>query len=374
VGPLQGINVVEIASLGPGPFCGMLLADLGAEVVKVERPRPHGLTTAALERGRRSICLDLKTPDGAGVLLRLAARADVVIEGFRPGVAERLGVSPAECLAANPRLVYGRATGWGREGPLADDAGHDIGYLALAGGLWPLGRPDRPPDPPLNMVADFGGGGMLLALGVVAALLERERSGMGQVVDAAIVDGVALQTTLLRGMTAEGTWVEERGNNLIDGAAPFYAVYEASDGGYLAVGALEPQFYLRLLEILGLDPDELPDRHDKSAWPSLREAIAGRFLTRTRDEWAEAFAGEDACAAPVLAPSEASHHPQLASRNTFVEEGGWWQPAPAPRFSRTPLGPPQATAAQGADADEVLGGLGYTAEEIEALRRAGTVL
>ncbi len=223
------------------------------------------------------------------------------------------------------------------------------------------------------MVADFGGGGMLLALGVMAALLERERSGEGQVVDAAIVDGVALQTTLLRGMTAEGTWVEERGNNLVDGAAPFYAVYEASDGGYVAVGALEPQFYVRFLEIVGLDPAALPDRHDKEAWPDLRAAIAGRIATRTRDEWAEAFAGEDACAAPVLKPSEAARHPHLAARGTFVEEGGWLQPAPAPRFSRTALGPPRPTGEQGADADEVLAGLGYTPEEMAALRRTGTI-
>ena len=379
MGPLEGITVIEIASLGPGPFCAMMLADMGASVVRVERleARRSGDPGAAplrpMERGRTSIGIDLKAPGGPGVVLRLIESADVLLEGFRPGVMERLGLGPEPCLERNPGLIYGRVTGYGRSGPLAGDAGHDIDYLALSGALHPMGRPGEPPAPPLNLVADFGGGGMLLAVGVLAALLERSRSGRGQVVDAAMVDGAALLTTMLHGMLAEGTWTPERGANLLDGGAPFYDVYPAADGGLVAVGAIEPQFFARLAEIIGIDPGPAGSHFDPAGWPSLRRAMADAFQTRTRDEWAALFAGEDACAAPVLTPQEAPRHPQLRERATFVEVGGVTQPAPAPRFSRTPLPVPAPPRHPGADTGIVLDGFGFSEAEVEALRGSGTV-
>src|SRR5215208_2113199 len=303
MGPLQGVRVVELAGIGPGPFCAMLLADLGAEVLAVDRPASDRPGWPALfGRGRRRVAVDLKHPDGPGVVLDLVAGADALVEGFRPGVAERLGIGPDACLARNPGLVYGRVTGWGQDGPLARSAGHDIDYIALAGALHPLGPADGPPVPPLNLLGDFGGGGMLLALGVVGSLLEAARSGRGQVVDAAMVDGAALLTTQLHELLAAGLWTDHREANLLDGAAPFYTVYETADARHLAVGALEPQFWTELLERVGLAADDLPSQLDRTSWPTIRERLATQFRTRTRDEWCTLLEGSDACVAPVLLP------------------------------------------------------------------------
>ncbi|BAL89018.1 putative fatty acid-CoA racemase [Actinoplanes missouriensis 431] len=340
-GPLHGIKVVELAGLAPGPFGCMILADLGADVVLVDRPGGTGLP-GPLQRSRRVVTLDLKSDEGREALLSLIAQADVLVEGYRPGVAERLGFGPDACLELNPRLVYGRMTGWGQTGPLAAAAGHDIDYLAIAGALEPLGRPGQPPHAPINLLADFAGGGMLLAVGILAALHERERSQRGQVVDAAMVDGSALLMTFLHGMIAGGMWRGGRGENLLDGGAPFYDTYRASDGGYLAVGALEPQFYAALLQGLGLAEANLPAQMNRSEWPELRRIFTERFATRTRDEWAAVFAELDACVSPVLTPAEAAEHPHNAIRGTFVEVNGVRQPAPAPRFARTPAAVPSA--------------------------------
>jgi alpha-methylacyl-CoA racemase len=374
MGPLAGIRVVELAGIGPGPFAAMLLADLGAEVLRVDRPassRPAWPTVLA--RGRRSVVVDLKHPDGAGLVLDLVASAAALVEGFRPGVAERLGIGPDACLARNPRLVYGRVTGWGQEGPWRLAAGHDIDYVAVAGALHPIGQAGGPPVPPLNLVGDFGGGGMLLALGVVAALVEAGRSGRGQVVDAAMVDGAALLTTQFHELLAAGLWREERGANLLDGGAPFYGVYETADGRHLAVGALEPEFFAELLRRLGLDAGDLPDQLDRDGWPVLRERLAGLFRTRTRDQWCELLAGTDACVAPVLGLGEAPAHPHNRARGTFVEVGGVTQPAPAPRFSRTPPGPPSPPAPPGAHTDQALADWGVDPGELARLRAAGAI-
>ena len=339
-GPLAGVRVVELAGLAPGPFGGMVLADLGADVVLVTRPGP-GRPEGPLQRGRRTVELDLKTEAGVTGLLRLLAGADVLVEGFRPGVAERLGFGPAAIEKINPQLVYARITGWGQDGPLAARAGHDIDYLAVAGALEPLGRVGERPHAPINLLADFAGGGLLLAVGVLAALLERSRSGRGQVVDAAMVDGSALLTTFLHGLIDAGMWSHPRGANLLDGGAPFYDTYRTADGGFMAVGAIEPQFYAALLDGLGLTAaDNLPAQHDRDGWPALRAVFASRFATRTRDEWTAAFDGVDACVAPVLSPAEAPGHPHNRSRGTFTTVGGLTQPAPAPRFDRTPLAAP----------------------------------
>ncbi|HEY8202395.1 MAG TPA: CaiB/BaiF CoA-transferase family protein [Actinomycetota bacterium] len=374
MGPLSGLRVVEIASLAPAPFGCMVLSDLGAEVLRVGRGAPTVLGPGnPLERGRRSIVADLKRARGPELVLRLVEGADVLVEGFRPGVAERLGIGPDECLARNPRLIYARMTGWGQDGPLAGRAGHDIDYIALSGALHPIGPADRPPTPPLNYVGDFGGGGMLLAVGILAALYERERSGRGQVVDAAMVDGSALLGAFLHGLQAAGLWSWERGGNLLDGSAPFYTTYATADGGYVAVGALEPQFYAALLEGLGLAGEDLPPQSDRAAWPAVKERFAGIFATRSRDEWAARFAGTDACVAPVLSPAEAPAHPHNASRGIFVEVNGVTQPAPAPRFSRTPSAAPVSSPEPGEDSDAALAGWGFTAEEIAALRRDGAL-
>ncbi|MEU9170063.1 CaiB/BaiF CoA-transferase family protein [Streptomyces sp. NPDC048420] len=345
-GPLAGCRVLELAGIGPGPFAGMTLADLGAEVVRVDRPGGSGLFPGfehvdVLNRGKKSVLLDLKRPDAVRAVLDMAARADVLIEGYRPGVAERLGLGPDDCLARNPRLVYGRMTGWGQDGPLARLAGHDIGYIALTGALHAVGSAGGPPQIPLNLVGDFGGGGTYLVIGVLAALREAERTGRGQVVDAAIVDGTAHLLAGTHMMLATGTWQDERGVNLLDGGAPFYAVYETSDGRHMAVGALEPKFYAELLAVLGLDEDPAA-QHDRSGWPRLRERLAAAFASRTQDEWAKAFSTSDACVAPVLSLREAADHPHIRARGTLVERDGVLQPAPAPRFSATPtaLGPP----------------------------------
>jgi alpha-methylacyl-CoA racemase len=370
-GPLEGVRVVELAGIGPAPFGVMLLADLGAEVVLVDRAASAGRGSqgGALSRNRRSIAVDLKSAAGRDVVLRLVETADVLVEGFRPGVAERLGVGPDDCHAVNPALVYGRMTGWGQDGPMAPRAGHDITYAAISGALHPVGRADDSPPPPINYVADFGGGGAYLAIGVLAALLERGRSGRGQIVDAAMVDGAASQTTMLHGMLAAGLWSTERASNLLDGGAPYYDTYVCADGGFLAVGALEPQFFTELCDGLEVDPGELP-QFDQANWPEQKRRIAEVVALRTRDEWAERFEGTDACVAPVLALDEAPRHPHNVARGTFVEVDGLVQPGAAPRFSRTPGSVQRPAPRVGDHTDEILGELGLDAAE---LRSAGAV-
>ena len=378
-GPLAGVRVVEIAGIGPGPFAAMLLSDLGATVIRVDRAGhvpPAGANLKpgqdVLTRGRQSLGVDLKHPDGVETVLRLVETADVLLEGFRPGVAERLGLGPDVCLQRNPRLVYGRMTGWGQEGPWAPRAGHDLNYIALAGALHPIGPADRPPPVPLNFIGDFGGGGMLLAFGIACALVEAATSGQGQVVDAAMVDGAAIQTSMFHGMLAMGMWSAEREANLLDGGAPFYRCYECADGGFISVGALEPQFYAELLARLELDAAEWP-QNDRTAWADQSTRLEQIFRGRTRDEWAAIFEGADACVAPVLTLTEAREHPHMAARSTFVKSGDVFQPAPAPRFSRTPgaiAGPPVLA---GHHTDEVLAGAGFSDDEIAALREAGAV-
>jgi alpha-methylacyl-CoA racemase len=377
MGPLAGLRVVEIASLAPAPFCCMVLADLGADVLRVDRsgagPGLGRTPGNPLDRGRRSVAADLKTPGAAEFVLRLAGNADVLIEGFRPGVAERLGFGPEPALERNPRLVYGRMTGWGQEGPRAQQAGHDINYIAIAGALHPIGPADRPPVPPINYVGDFGGGGMLLAVGILAALFERQRSGRGQVVDAAMVDGAALLSSFLYGLRAVGAWSDQRGVNLLDGAAPYYDTYATSDGRYVSVGALEPQFYAALLRGLGLADADLPAQGDPAGWPVLRERFTAIFAGRTRDEWEETFAGTDACVAPILSPAEVADHPDNAAREVFVEVGGIVQPAPAPRFGRTPAKVPDPPPAPGRDTDTALADWGLSTGEIADLHANGTI-
>jgi len=369
-GPLAGLSVVEIGSIGPGPFAAMVLADLGARVVRIDRSS-GGLAMAPMDpllRGRAaSLTLDLKRPEAVEVVLRLVERSDVLIEGYRPGVAERLGIGPEACAARNGRLIYGRITGWGQDGPRAAEAGHDIDYIAVAGALHPMGPAELPPFPPLNLIADFGGGGMLAVVGVLAALVEREASGRGQVVDAAMVDGTALLTTLLHGMAALGLWSEQRENNLLDGAAPFYRCYRTADDRFVAVGALEPKFYAALIVGLGLDDEDLPAQYDRSGWDVLARRFAEVFATGTRDEWAERFAGVDACVTPVLGLTEAPSDPHLAGRGVFVTIDGVVQPAPAPRFSRSAAGQPLPARVPGGDAAAVLGDLGYSATEVQDL-------
>ncbi|MFF5251061.1 CaiB/BaiF CoA transferase family protein [Streptomyces leeuwenhoekii] len=355
-GPLTGVRVVELAGIGPGPFAAMLLADLGADVVRVDRPGGPGLgidpAHDITNRNKRSVVVDLKSPDGPGRVLDLAARADILIEGYRPGVAERLGIGPGPCHARNPRLVYGRMTGWGQQGPLAPRAGHDIAYIALTGTLGMIGAPDRPPAVPANLLGDYAGGSLYLVVGLLAALHHARATGAGQVVDAAIVDGAAHLAAMIHGMLAAGGWQDRRGANLLDGGCPFYGTYETADGRYMAVGALERHFYDEFLTLLGI-PDQAPARDDPARWEELREAIAARFRTRTRDEWTAVFEGSDACVAPVLSLREAPHHPHLAARGTFTDHGGITQPAPAPRFSATPTAVRTGPALPGADTESV---------------------
>lgn len=351
-GPLAGVRVVELAGLGPAPFCAMLLADLGADVVRVDRPG-SGSAGDLLNRGKRSIAVDLKHERGPESVLALAERADVLLEGFRPGVAERLGVGPQDCWARNPRLVYGRMTGWGQDGPLAKASGHDIDYIALSGVLHSIGRKGGPPQIPVNLLGDFGGGAMYLAVGVLAALLRARGDGSGQVVDASIVDGSAHLATMLFGMLAGGGWSTERGTNLLDSGAPYYDVYATADGEYMAVGALEPQFYAELVERLGLT-GQVPDRDDPANWDELRRRFGEVFASRTRQEWTEVFDGTDACVSPVLSMTEAAEHPHVRERGTYGTPNGTLQPAPAPRFSGTPNPPPGPVAEPGADGARVL--------------------
>ncbi|MFB7976738.1 CaiB/BaiF CoA transferase family protein [Streptomyces vinaceus] len=351
-GPLAGVRVVELAGIGPGPFAAMLLADLGADVVRVDRPGGGVLAVDpaydVTNRGKRSVLVDLKSAEGPTRVLDLVERADVLIEGFRPGVAERLGVGPAACHARNPKLVYGRMTGWGQDGPLAHTAGHDIAYIAVTGALGMIGNPGEPPAVPANLVGDYAGGSLYLVIGVLAALQHaRTPGGAGQVVDAAIVDGTAHLTAMIHGMMAAGGWQDRRGANLLDGGCPFYGTYETSDGGYMAVGALEQQFYDTFTELLGIR-EQAPARKDLARWGELREAVAARFKSRTRQEWTEVFEGSDACVAPVLSLGEAPLHPHLAARATFTDLGGITQPAPAPRFSATPAAVTSGPALPGA--------------------------
>jgi alpha-methylacyl-CoA racemase len=385
MGPLRGTRVVEIGGLGPAPFCSMVLADLGADVLRVERPEKappaeavavHD-TLAAFDyqsRGRLSAGIDLKHPEGVALVRRLASTSDVLIEGFRPGVAERLGIGPHELLAANPRLVYGRMTGWGQDGPLANEPGHDLTYLAVSGVLAHIGRRGQPPTVPLNLLADYGGGGLMLALGICAALVERASSGEGQVIDAAMVDGAPLLMTPIIGAMASGFWSDDRGTNLLDSGAPFYDVYECADGGYVAVAAMEPQFWAALVDGLGWsDDDTLPEQNDQTRWPELRDRIARAFAARSRDEWAAHFEHRGACVAPVLTMHEAQQHPHMRARGTFVEVAGAVQPRPAPRFSRTDGEieiPPQLAAA---NTDEALARWGVGDDERATLRATGAI-
>jgi alpha-methylacyl-CoA racemase len=381
-GPLSGYRIIELAGIGPGPFAAMMLADMGAEVIRVERaaavrgPAPDTPNFDVLLRGRRNIAIDLKHPEGVATLLDLAASADALIEGFRPGVMERLGLGPEECLRRNPRLVFGRMTGWGQSGPYANSAGHDINYISLAGALAHFGRDGQPPVPPLNMVGDFGGGGMFLAFGVVCALLEAQRSGNGQVVDAAMVDGAATLMSMFWAFKTIGLFDENRrGANLLDTGAHFYDVYRCADGTYVSVGSIEPQFYAELLRLTGLESDsEFSRQMDKSAWPRLKLRLAERFATKTRDEWCSLMEGTDVCFAPVLTMSEAAEHPHNVERGTFVEIAGTTQPAPAPRYSRTPGEIGSAPAHPGQHTAEILRDWGFDAARIEALLASHAVV
>jgi alpha-methylacyl-CoA racemase len=379
MGPLSGITVIEIAGIGPGPYCGMMLADMGADVIRIDRAGsvqggdPERPPADFLARGRRSVGVDLKSPDGVEVVLSLVEKADALIEGFRPGVTERLGIGPDDCLARNPRLVYGRMTGWGQEGPYASTAGHDINYISLAGTLDPIGRAGQPPTPPINLVGDFGGGGLLLAFGIVAGLLEARASGQGQVIDAAMVDGAASLMTMTHSLRAMGIWNDERGTNMLDTGAHFYDVYETSDGRYVSIGSIEPQFYAELLRLTGLEGEDLPWQQDRSQWPAMKERLAAIFRTKTRDEWCEVMEGTDVCFAPVLSIPEAYAHPHNVARGTFVEVAGLRQPGPAPRFSRTAPEVSAPPAHAGQHTDEVLSGAGFDAERIAKLRETGAI-
>jgi len=377
MGPLTGIKVLEFEAIGPGPFCGMMLSDMGADVLLVERPQDPGLGvprarwTDVMSRGRRSVTLDLKSPQGVEAALQLAEKADALIEGFRPGVMERIGLGPDVLLARNPKLVYGRMTGWGQDGPLAPRAGHDINYIALTGVLHAIGRAGQAPVPPLNLVGDFGGGGMLLAFGIACGLVEAKRSGKGQVVDAAMVDGASTLAAMFSGMMAAERWSEVRGENILDTGSPWYDTYETKDGKYVAIGSIEPKFYADLLQRLGLAGQSLPEQNDRAGWPVLREKFAAAFRSKTRDEWVAAFDGSDACFAPVLTFSEARSDPHNVARGTFVEVGGISQPGPAPRFSRTPGkirgGPPE----RGQHGRAALVDWGFSAQQIDALAGLG---
>ena len=373
-GPLEGLKVVEMAGLGPCPLAGQMLADLGAEVLLIERAGPaKDRPWDVNNRGKRPVALNLKAPEGAAAALALIEDADVLIEGFRPGVMEKLGLGPAQCHARNPGLVYGRMTGWGQDGPLSMTAGHDINYLSMTGLLWMMGEKDRPPVPPLNLAADYGGGTMFLLLGVMSALWERARSGKGQVVDAGMVDGVSAFSGIFRGFASLGRWREERGANLLDGAAPFYRTYECACGGYLSVGALEPQFFAILCEKAGIPDTHRADQNDPATWAARAEEYAAIFRAKTRDEWEAIFAGTDACVAPVLSPSEAEAHPANAARGVHQVVDGVPQAAPAPRFDRTPAPEIRPARPRGADTEAVLSEAGMSAAEIAALREAGAI-
>ena len=379
MGVLSGYRVIELAGIGPAPMCAMLLSDMGADVVRIDRVADAGLGVqvqtkySLLNRGRRSVALDLKRQEATETVLRMVERADALIEGFRPGVMERLGLGPDACLGRNPRLVYGRMTGWGQDGPLAQAAGHDINYIALAGALYSIGRRGEAPVPPLNLVGDFGGGALYLALGVVAGILEAHKSGKGQVVDVAMVDGVASLMTAIYGMHGAGIWTNERGTNVLDTGAHYYDVYETSDGKHISVGSIETKFYEELLQRSGLKNEELPRQNDRPSWPRMKERLKALFLTKTRDEWCKIMEGTDICFAPVLNMDEAPQHPHNQLRGTFVVQDGVTQPAPAPRFSRTPSAIQCPPAVPGEHTEEALRDWGFSAGEVETLRKCGAI-
>jgi len=380
MGPLNGLRVIELASIGPGPMCAMLLADMGADVVRIDRTEPSGLGVPMDKRfevsgrSRRSVALDLKAPAGRDAVLRLIDKADILIEGFRPGVAERLGLGPTDCHARNPGLVYGRMTGFGQSGPLAQAAGHDLNYIALTGALHAIGPAKAKPVPPLNLVGDYGGGALYLAMGLLAALHERKGSGQGQVVDAAMVDGAASLMSIFYGMHASGRWSERRGDNLLDGGAPFYDTYETADGKYVSIGALEPKFFAEMAQRIGLDGSFVQRQYDRKVWPAMREAMTQLLLGKTRDEWCALLEGTDACFAPVLTIGEAPTHAHAVARGAFVDLAGVVQPGPAPRFERSGSRAPQPAPAIGAHTDEVLAEAGFRADEIAALHATGAAL
>jgi len=376
MGPLHGIRLIELAGIGPGPFCGMMLSDMGAEVIRVDRLAPGATPRVdVLARNRRSVAIDLKQPEGADIVLKLCESADGLFEGFRPGVTERLGIGPKDCMARNAKLVYGRMTGWGQEGPLAQAAGHDINYIALAGALHAIGRPGEKPVPPLNLIGDFGGGGMLLAFGMVCALLEAQRSGQGQVIDAAMVDGAAALMAPFFGQAATGRFTDQRGTNMLDGGAPFYDTYETQDGKYISVGSIEPQFYALLVAKAGLDPEhfDAATQHDRERWPSDKKDLTRVFKAKTQAAWCAIMEGTDVCFAPVLSIFEAPAHPHHQQRRAFVEIEGVTQPAPAPRFSRTPPEVRRGARRPGEDAEAVLLEAGFSSSDIATLRAKGVI-
>jgi alpha-methylacyl-CoA racemase len=376
---LQGVKIVELAGIGPGPFAGMLLSDMGADIVRIDRAgqvNPASFDKPNLEplyRGRRSIGVDLKQPEGVELVLRLVEQADALFEGYRPGVTERLGLGPDVCLARNPKLVYGRMTGWGQDGPMAQAAGHDINYIALAGALAHFGRAGGKPTPPINLVGDFGGGGMFMAFGLVCGILEAQRSGKGQVLDVAMVDGAAILMTMMWGLKQIGFWDETMGVNVLDTGAPFYDTYETSDGKFISLGSLEPQFYTELIQRLGLEGEDLPFQMDRSGWETLRTKFTALFKTKTRDEWDAILAGSDACYAPVLTMSEATNHEHIKARHTIIERGGVPQPAPAPRFSRTAPEVQRDAPWPGQHTDDALADWGVDGAEIAKLRETGAI-
>ncbi len=379
MGVLSGYKIIEFAGIGPAPMCAMLLSDMGAEVLRIDRAEdanlgiPTDSKYSVLNRGRRSVAVDLKRKEGTAVALKLIERADALIEGFRPGVMERLGLGPEQCLARNPRLVYGRMTGWGQEGPLAQAAGHDINYIALIGALHSIGRKGEAPVPPLNLVGDFGGGGVYLALGVVAGLLEAQKSGKGQVIDVAMIDGAASLMAAIYGLRAAGVWSDQRGENILDTGAHYYNVYETRDGKYVAIGSIEPKFYAELLRLTGLESERLPRQNDRSTWPALQERLVAIFRTKTRDEWCRLMEGSEVCFAPVLSMQEAPSHSHNRERGTFVECEGVVQPAPAPRFSRTPSTIQRPPARPGEHTEEALREWGFSAAELEQLHGCGAI-
>jgi alpha-methylacyl-CoA racemase len=380
MGPLSGYRIIELAGIGPGPMCAMLLSDMGADVLRIDRTADAGLGIAMenkyalLNRGRRSVALDLKKPQAIEAVLKLVDKADGLIEGFRPGVTERLGIGPDVCLKRNSRLVYGRMTGWGQEGPMAHAAGHDINYIALSGALHSIGRRGEAPVPPLNLVGDFGGGALYLALGMVAGILETQKSGKGQIVDAAMVDGAASLMTAIYGIHGSGRWTDNRGDNILDTGAHYYDVYETRDGKYVSIGSIETKFYDELLELSGLKKEELARQNDREAWPAMKQKVAAIFKTKTRDEWCKIMEGSDVCFAPVLSMTEAPKHPHNRHRGTFIEDDGVIQPGPAPRFSRTPSKIQRPPARPGEHTDEALRDWGFSASDLDGLRKAAAIV
>lgn len=379
-GPLSGVKVVELAGIGPGPMCGMLFGDLGADVVRVDRQTVADLgidrgsnKADLLNRSKRSVAANLKSAEGVATVLKLVEKADILIEGMRPGVTERLGLGPEDCWAHNPKLVYGRVTGWGQEGPIAHAAGHDMNYISITGALHAIGRKGEAPVPPLNLVGDFGGGALYLAFGCLAAVIEAKQSGKGQVVDAAMIDGASNLMTAIYGMKAAGRWQQERGVNILDTGAHFYDVYETSDGKHVSIGSIEKKFYAELKEKTGMSPDAMPDQMNPAKWPEYRAELAAVIATKTRDEWVGIMEGSDVCFAPILDMDEAPHHPHNAARNTFVEIDGVTQPNAAPRFSRTPNGIPTVAPNPGQDTDDALAEWGFDADEVARLKASGAI-